>query len=185
MTRARIIRCIPRSSPPCRPICAWWPIIWGVARLGDASVEALFANLQDIRAALGDGRVMRALHYFDEVARVDRQREALEEGDFPLFLKCVRLSGASSAQFLQNVSPRDAGSEERQPAMLIRAVQRTCSAKRAPGASTAVASADRCWRSCPSARSPALWRRWDGLLGYRACREVVVGGPGVLARRLP
>ena len=25
----------------------------------------------------------------------------------------------------------------------------------------------------------------DGLLGYRACREVVVGGPGVLARRLP
>ena len=25
----------------------------------------------------------------------------------------------------------------------------------------------------------------DGLLGSRACREVVVGGPGVLARRLP
>lgn len=40
----------------------------GAARLGDVSVDALFASLQDIRAALGDGRVMRALHYFDEVA---------------------------------------------------------------------------------------------------------------------
>ena len=33
-------------------------------------------------------------------------------------------------------------------------------------------------------RSPTSWRRWTSLLGYRACREVVVGGPGVLARRL-
>ncbi|MFR5090860.1 MAG: hypothetical protein ACLTDR_01580 [Adlercreutzia equolifaciens] len=82
----------------------------GVARLGDTTADVLLANLQDVRAALGDGRAMRALHYFDEVARVDRQREALEAGDFPLFLKCVRLSGASSAQFLQNVSPRDTGS---------------------------------------------------------------------------
>ena len=53
--------------------------------LGNTALHALLASLQDIRAALGDGRVMRALHYFDEVARVDRQREALEAGDFPLF----------------------------------------------------------------------------------------------------
>lgn len=156
----------------------------GAARLGDAGVEALFANLQDIRAALGDGRVMRALHYFDEVARVDRQREALEEGDFPLFLKCVRLSGASSAQFLQNVSPHGDGSGERQPAMLIQ------------GLCAHLLSEEGAWRIhgggfggsvlalVPVGEVSGFVEAMDGLLGYRACREVVVGGPGVLARRL-
>ena len=157
----------------------------GAARLGDASVDALFASLQDIRAALGDGRVMRALHYFDEVARVDRQRQALEEGDFPLFLKCVRLSGASSAQFLQNVSPHGDGSGERQPAMLIQ------------GLCTHLLSEEGAWRIhgggfggsvlalVPVGEVSGFMEAMDGLLGYRACREVVVGGPGVLARRLP
>ena len=142
----------------------------------------LLANLQDVRAALGDGRAMRALHYFDEVARVDRQREALEAGDFPLFLKCVRLSGASSAQFLQNVSPRDTDSGERQRPCSSRGCARTCSAKGA-------------WRIhggfggsvlalVPRAEVADFMETMDKLLGYRACREVVVGGPGVLARRL-
>ena len=157
----------------------------GAARLGDAGVDALFASLQDIRAALGDGRVMRALHYFDEVARVDRQRQALEEGDFPLFLKCVRLSGASSAQFLQNVSPHGDGSGERQPAMLIQ------------GLCAHLLSEEGAWRIhgggfggsvlalVPVGEVSGFVEAMDGLLGYRACREVVVGGPGVLARRLP
>ena len=157
----------------------------GAARLGDADVDALFASLQDIRAALGDGRVMRALHYFDEVARVDRQRQALEEGDFPLFLKCVRLSGASSAQFLQNVSPHGDGCGERQPAMLIQ------------GLCAHLLSEEGAWRIhgggfggsvlalVPVGEVSGFMEAMDGLLGYRACREVVVGGPGVLARRLP
>ena len=157
----------------------------GAARLGDVSVDALFASLQDIRAALGDGRVMRALHYFDEVARVDRQCQALEEGDFPLFLKCVRLSGASSAQFLQNVSPHGDGSGERQPAMLIQ------------GLCAHLLSEEGAWRIhgggfggsvlalVPVGEVSGFMEAMDGLLGYRACREVVVGGPGVLARRLP
>lgn len=156
----------------------------GVARLGDTTADVLLANLQDVRAALGDGRAMRALHYFDEVARVDRQREALEAGDFPLFLKCVRLSGASSAQFLQNVSPRDTGSGERQPAMLIQ------------GLCAHLLSEEGAWRIhgggfggsvlalVPRAEVADFMETMDKLLGYRACREVVVGGPGVLARRL-
>ena len=77
---------------------------------------------------------------------------ALEAGDFPLFLKCVRLSGASSAQFLQNVSPRDTGSGSANQPCSSRGCARTCSAKRAPGASTAAASAARCWHSCPEPR---------------------------------
>ena len=109
----------------------------------------------------------------------------MEEGDFPLFLKCVRLSGASSAQFLQNVSPRDAGSEERQPAMLIQ------------GLCAHLLSEEGAWRIhgggfggsvlalVPVGEVSGFMEAMDGLPGYRACREVVVGGPGVLARRLP
>ena len=76
----------------------WASRVWGDDRRRAAREPA--------GCSRGAGRRARhaALHYFDEVARVDRQREALEAGDFPLFLKCVRLSGASSAQFLQNVS---------------------------------------------------------------------------------
>ena len=118
------------------------------------------------------------------MVRVDRQREALEAGDFPLFLKCVRLSGASSAQFLQNVSPRDTGSGERQPAMLIQ------------GLCAHLLSEEGAWRIhgggfggsvlalVPRAEVADFTETMDKLLGYRACREVVVGGPGVLARRL-
>ena len=119
------------------------------------------------------------------MARVDRQCQALEEGDFPLFLKCVRLSGASSAQFLQNVSPHGDGSGERQPAMLIQ------------GLCAHLLSEEGAWRIhgggfggsvlalVPVGEVSGFMEAMDGLLGYRACREVVVGGPGVLARRLP
>lgn len=132
----------------------------GVARLGDTTADVLLANLQDVRAALGDGRAMRALHYFDEVARVDRQREALEAGDFPLFLKCVRLSGPRRPSFCRTC-PRaiPAPGSANRPCS-SRGCARTCSAKRAPGASTAAASAARCWHSCPEPRSPTSWRRW-------------------------
>lgn len=36
----------------------------------------------------------------------------------------------------------------------------------------------------PRAEVADFMETMDKLLGYRACREVVVGGPGVLARRL-
>lgn len=157
----------------------------GVTRLGDAPVEALLGQLQRVRTDLGDRRAMRALHYYDEVERVCAQRQALETGDFPTFLKNVRLSGASSAQFLQNVSLREPGTEARQPAMVI---QSLCAH---------LLGEEGAWRIhgggfggsvlafVPTAQAPAFVEAMDGFLGYRACREVVVGGPGVMARRLP
>lgn len=154
----------------------------GVARLGDTTVEALFSRLREIRAELGDRRAMRALHFFDEVARVDMQCEALEAGDFPLFLKCVRLSGASSAQFLQNVSLRDPGSETRQPAMVIQ------------GLCAHLLCEEGAWRIhgggfggsvlalVPCDEVADFMEAMNRMLGYPACREVMVGGPGVLVR---
>ena len=156
----------------------------GAARLGDRKVDALLERLQEARTALGDRRVMRALHYYDEVERVQAQRDALAAGDFSAFLKNVRLSGASSAQFLQNVSLRDPGSEVRQPAMVIQ------------GLCAHLLGEEGAWRIhgggfggsmlafVPADRADDFVTAMDGLLGYGACREVVIGAPGVRAERL-
>lgn len=155
----------------------------GAPRLGDVTVDQLLAKLRLVRSELGDRRAMRALHYFDEVARVQAQREALEAGDFAQFLRYVRLSGASSAQFLQNVSLRDPGSETRQPAMVI---QSLCAH---------LLEEEGAWRIhgggfggsvlafVPRARLDEFTTVMDELLGYPACRCVSIGGSGAWAVR--
>lgn len=157
----------------------------GVPRLGDAPADALLAQLQRVRTELGDRRAMRALHYYDEVARVNAQRAALAAGDFGLFLREVRLSGASSAQFLQNVSLRDAGSETRQPAMVIQSLAAYLLGERGAWRIHGGGFGGSVLVFVPSAEADGFMEAMDGLLGYAACREVALGAPGVRARRLP
>ncbi len=157
----------------------------GVPRLGDAPVDTLLAQLQRVRTELGDRRAMRALHYYDEVARVNAQRVALAAGDFGLFLREVRLSGASSAQFLQNVSLRDAGSETRQPAMVIQSLAAHLLGERGAWRIHGGGFGGSVLVFVPSAETAGFMEAMDGLLGYAACREVNLGAPGVRARRLP
>ena len=46
---------------------------------------------------------MRAFHWFNENKRVEKQVQALEDGDFDNFKKYIRKSGESSFKYLQNV----------------------------------------------------------------------------------
>jgi galactokinase len=46
---------------------------------------------------------MRSLHFFEENVRVEKEIEALENGDFEGFLKLVEASGNSSWKWLQNI----------------------------------------------------------------------------------
>lgn len=156
----------------------------GVPRLGDAPVDTLLAQLQRVRTELGDRRAMRALHYYDEVARVNAQRTALAAGDFGLFLREVRLSGASSAQFLQNVSLRDPGSETRQPAMVIQSLAAHLLGERGAWRIHGGGFGGSVLVFVPSAETDDFMRAMDDLLGYAACREVALGAPGVRARHL-
>ena len=75
----------------------------GVEVLADTTKEALLAKASEIRNSLGDRALLRALHFFNENARVAAQRDALEKGDLEGFLAGVRASGLSSATMLQNV----------------------------------------------------------------------------------
>lgn len=71
-----------------------------------------FAAIPQLRKTCGDRAVMRAIHFYQENARVPQQVAALKNGDFGTFLALVKESGHSSYMYLQNVIP--AGYKEHQ-----------------------------------------------------------------------
>ena len=64
-----------------------------------------YAAIPALRAKCGDRAVLRAVHFYQENARVPKQVAALEAGDFETFLKLIKESGYSSYMYLQNVIP--------------------------------------------------------------------------------
>ena len=73
--------------------------------LTEIDEAAFFAAIPEIRKACGDRAVMRAIHFYQENARVPQQVAALQAGDFDKFLALVKQSGYSSYMYLQNVIP--------------------------------------------------------------------------------
>ena len=73
--------------------------------LTEIDEAAFYAAIPEIRKACGDRAVMRAIHFYQENARVPLQVAALRDGDFDKFLSLVKQSGYSSYMYLQNVIP--------------------------------------------------------------------------------
>ena len=67
--------------------------------------EDFYNAVPALRKSCGDRAVMRAIHFYQENARVPQQVEALERGEFERFLELVKRSGYSSWMYLQNVIP--------------------------------------------------------------------------------
>ena len=65
--------------------------------------EDVFASIPALREAYGDRAVLRAIHYFEENDRVEKQRAAIKRGDYDEFFRLLQSSGDSSFKFLQNV----------------------------------------------------------------------------------
>ncbi len=91
-----------------KAVCAHF----GKEVLTQITEEAFYAAIPALRKTCGDRAVMRAIHFYQENARVPKQVAALEKGDFDAFLKLVEESGHSSYMQLQNVIP--AGYKEHQ-----------------------------------------------------------------------
>jgi len=62
-----------------------------------------FSRLPDLRSAVGDRAVLRAMHFFSENRRVDAMLAALHAKAIDTFLALVRESGDSSWELLQNI----------------------------------------------------------------------------------
>ena len=82
--------------------------------------KEFFAAIPALRKKCGDRAVLRAVHFYQENARVPKQVAALEQGDFEGFLKLIKESGYSSYMYLQNVIP--AGYKEHQDVALALAM---------------------------------------------------------------
>ncbi|MBQ2899234.1 MAG: galactokinase [Oscillospiraceae bacterium] len=93
---------------------------FGKEVLTEIDEKDFFAAIPKLREKCGDRAVMRAVHFYQENARVPKQVEALEKGDFETFLRLVKESGYSSYMYLQNVIP--AGYKEHQDVALALAV---------------------------------------------------------------
>ena len=71
--------------------------------LGQVKEQEFWTALPRLRRACGDRAVLRAVHYFEENARVLAQRNALVSGDFNAFLQLILESGHASFALCQNV----------------------------------------------------------------------------------
>ena len=81
--------------------------VFGAEVLRQVDETEFYRRLPAVRAAAGDRAALRAIHVFDENRRAAAEAEALRKGDFPAFLALVNVSGASSWQYLQNVTSGD------------------------------------------------------------------------------
>ncbi|HQE69616.1 MAG TPA: galactokinase family protein [Atopobiaceae bacterium] len=92
--------------------------VLGASRLGELAPETIISHAAEIRRATSDRALLRALHYVREERLVAERAEALRARDMAAFLELTRFSGASSAMYLQNISP----SVEEQSAMIALAL---------------------------------------------------------------
>ena len=78
---------------------------FGKAVLRQMDPAAFYRAIPVLREKCGDRAVLRAIHFYEENARVPQQVAALQQGDFAAYLRLMRQSGDSSYMQLQNVIP--------------------------------------------------------------------------------
>lgn len=86
---------------------------FGKDYLRETDESAFYAKLGELRQRFGERPLLRAMHFFGDNARVEKQAAALRAGDFDGFRRLVTESGRSSRDMLQNVfstaSPKSQG----------------------------------------------------------------------------
>lgn len=76
------------------------------------SRETLLERLPELRPAVSDRAVLRALHFIDDTKRVNEMVDALRRDDIQSYLHLVAESGRSSAMLLQNTFSAHAPDEQ-------------------------------------------------------------------------
>ncbi len=76
--------------------------------LREVDETAFFTSLGGLRGKVSDRALLRAIHFFEENARVPLQAAALRAGDMDAFRQLMLASGRSSFMQLQNACPTNA-----------------------------------------------------------------------------
>ena len=84
-----------------KQVCAYF----GKEVLTQVPEAEFYAAIPALRKCCPDRAILRAIHIYQDNARVPQQVQALREGNFDKFLTLVKQSGHSSYMYLQNVIP--------------------------------------------------------------------------------
>jgi galactokinase len=76
---------------------------YGYEYLREMDMDKLFSDVKGLREKCGDRAILRAIHFFNENKRVEKQSKALKNKDINTFFEYVLKSGNSSFTYLQNV----------------------------------------------------------------------------------
>ncbi|MBQ8845647.1 MAG: galactokinase [Lachnospiraceae bacterium] len=88
--------------------------------LREITVKEVLEEIHALRKSLGDRCVLRALHFIIENERVQKEVDALKNGNIKQFLASVKASGDSSYKYLQNVySGKDLKNQNVSVALMI------------------------------------------------------------------
>lgn len=71
--------------------------------LRDVDEKEFYEHLTEVREAVNDRAVLRAIHVFKENKRVQQAVQSLKQEDFDTFKTIVKASGESSFKYLQNI----------------------------------------------------------------------------------
>lgn len=96
---------------------------FGKQVLREVDEGQVLASLPQLRKAVGDRAVLRALHFFSDNQWAGQEADALERKDMDAFLSLVRRSGLSSWTLLQDITPTGAV-EEQAMAVALAAAER-------------------------------------------------------------
>ncbi|MDP3447674.1 MAG: galactokinase family protein [Eubacteriales bacterium] len=97
--------------------------VFGKTVLREVDEAEFYASLGQLRKSVSDRALLRAMHFFDDNARVPQQAQALKNQDIETFRRLMNASGRSSFMMLQNVCPTDAS--ERGLALALALSERT------------------------------------------------------------
>lgn len=81
---------------------------FGEKVLREVQEEEVLKAMPQLRRAVGDRAVLRALHFYADDRRAVEEADALERRDRDAFLQLVKESGRSSWELLQNITPAGA-----------------------------------------------------------------------------
>ncbi|MBO5396002.1 MAG: galactokinase [Clostridia bacterium] len=76
---------------------------FGKSCLREITEADVLANVAGIKEKLGERPLLRAIHFFEDNKRVEKEAEALRNGDFDTFKAMTIASGYSSYMYNQNV----------------------------------------------------------------------------------
>lgn len=76
---------------------------FGKSVLREVSEAEFYGEIAEVRKKVGDRAVLRAMHFYADNARVEKEVAALRAGDFEAFKQYILESGSSSYMYNQNV----------------------------------------------------------------------------------